>query len=592
MIRSLKSIMIFYFFANYFCIGQELQIPNKISRAIILDDTTNVMTWGEMDSVKLKSKIETWIYNQRKSGHMLASLDRTEEFAGYYLHHLYRGPVFKAVFIDFDASNEELKSRFQYYFSNKNPLHYPDMINQWMALIVKQDSEHGYPFSIIKAIKAKSKGDTLFAIMHYQKGPKLNFRSIEQRKGYIVSTKYLERIAHLKRGKAFNQKSIDAFETTINKLPYIESMYPPRIYFAGQDIMLWLYLKKKPANKFDFLLGVAPDNNSSSRKYKLTGEASIDLWNSLKIGERLSLKYENLTINSPELKIIGDFPYIPFLPVGLSAAFNLVKFQEDYINLKTSASVRYSLKNNSEAGFTGAVDQSYLIRFDTTFIINNNRLPNELDYRYSSSGIYFSSNSLDQLISPKKGIESLITFDLGIKKIKTNDSYLKYNSTERAIIAQYDSLNANPLQLNINVKSAYYLNPKKRHVIKGSFQGHQLITKGPILNNELLLIGGFKSIRGFDEAIFRAAGFAIGSLEYRFLLDKNSFLNVFVDEGLLHLMIQNQLQPWASYTGIGAGIQVQTKAGAFLLQLGVGKFPNAKFDFSATKVHFGYTTLF
>lgn len=584
--------MIFYFFANYFCIGQELQIPNKISRAIILDDTTNVMTWGEMDSVKLKSKIETWIYNQRKSGHMLASLDRTEEFAGYYLHHLYRGPVFKAVFIDFDASNEELKSRFQYYFSNKNPLHYPDMINQWMALIVKQDSEHGYPFSIIKAIKAKSKGDTLFAIMHYQKGPKLNFRSIEQRKGYIVSTKYLERIAHLKRGKAFNQKSIDAFETTINKLPYIESMYPPRIYFAGQDIMLWLYLKKKPANKFDFLLGVAPDNNSSSRKYKLTGEASIDLWNSLKIGERLSLKYENLTINSPELKIIGDFPYIPFLPVGLSAAFNLVKFQEDYINLKTSASVRYSLKNNSEAGFTGAVDQSYLIRFDTTFIINNNRLPNELDYRYSSSGIYFSSNSLDQLISPKKGIESLITFDLGIKKIKTNDSYLKYNSTERAIIAQYDSLNANPLQLNINVKSAYYLNPKKRHVIKGSFQGHQLITKGPILNNELLLIGGFKSIRGFDEAIFRAAGFAIGSLEYRFLLDKNSFLNVFVDEGLLHLMIQNQLQPWASYTGIGAGIQVQTKAGAFLLQLGVGKFPNAKFDFSATKVHFGYTTLF
>lgn len=592
MIRSLKSIMFFYFFANYLCTGQELKIPNKISRAIVVDDTSNIMLWGELDSIKLKSKIDAWIYNERKSGHMLASLDRTEEFAGYYLHHLYRGPVFKAVFIDFDTSNDELKSRFQYYFSNKNPLHYPDLINQWMALIVKQDTEHGYPFSLIKAIKAKTKGDTLFASMHYQKGPKLNFRSIEQRKGYIVSTKYLERIAHLKRGKAFNQKSIDAFETTINKLPYIESMYPPRIYFAGQDIMLWLYLKKKPANKFDFLLGVAPDNNSSSRKYKLTGEASIDLWNSLKTGERLSLKYENLTINSPELKIIGDFPYIPFLPLGLSAAFNLVKFQEDYINLKTSASIRYSLKNNSEAGFTGAVDQSYLIRFDTTFIINNNRLPNELDYRYSSSGIYFSNNSLDQLISPKKGFESLIKFDLGIKKIKTNDSYLKYNSIERAIIAQYDSLNANPLQLNIIVKSAYYLNPKKRHVIKGSFQGHQLVTKGPILNNELLLIGGFKSIRGFDEAIFRAAGYAIGSLEYRFLLDKNSFLNVFLDEGLLHLMIQNQLQPWASYTGIGAGIQVQTKAGAFLLQLGVGKFPKAKFDFSATKVHFGYTNLF
>lgn len=208
----------------------------------------------------------------------------------------------------------------------------------------------------------------------------------------------------------------------------------------------------------------------------------------------MSLKYENLTINSPELKIIGDFPYIPFLPVGLSAAFNLVKFQEDYINLKTSASIRYSLKNNSEAGFTGAVDQSYLIRFDTTFIINNNALPNELDYRYSSSGIYFSNNSLDQLVSPKNGFENLIKFDLGIKKIKTNDSYLKYNSTERPIIAQYDSLNANPLQLNIIVKSAYYLNPKKRHVIKSSFQGHQLITKGPILNNELLLIGGFKWI--------------------------------------------------------------------------------------------------
>lgn len=77
------------------------------------------------------------------------------------------------------------------------------MINQWMALIVKQDTEQGYPFSIIKAIKAKTKGDTLFGSMHYQKGPKLNFRTIDKRKGYIVSTKYLERLAHLKRGKAF-----------------------------------------------------------------------------------------------------------------------------------------------------------------------------------------------------------------------------------------------------------------------------------------------------------------------------------------------------------------------------------------------------
>lgn len=49
-------------------------------------------------------------------------------------------------------------------------------------------------------------------------------------------------------------------------------MYPPRIYFAGQDIMLWLYLKEKPANKFDFLLGVAPDNNSKAQKIQIDGK--------------------------------------------------------------------------------------------------------------------------------------------------------------------------------------------------------------------------------------------------------------------------------------------------------------------------------
>ena len=138
MIRSLKSIMFFYFFANYFCIGQELKIPNKISRAIVVDDTSYVLTWGEMDSVKLKSKIDAWIYNERKSGHILASLDRTEEFAGYYLHHLYRGPVFKAVFIDFDTANEELKSRFQYYFSNKNYFFYVLLFVQCFLQMHKQ----------------------------------------------------------------------------------------------------------------------------------------------------------------------------------------------------------------------------------------------------------------------------------------------------------------------------------------------------------------------------------------------------------------------------------------------------------------------
>ena len=60
----------------------------------------------------------------------------------------------------------------------------------------------------------------------------------------------------------------------------------------------------------------------------------------------------------------------------------------------------------------------------------------------------------------------------------------------------------------------------------------------------------------------------------------------------MEVISQNVINDWDHYLGIGAGIQFQTKAGAFVLQLAVGKRPGEGFDFSATKVHFGYSSLF
>ena len=112
-----------------------------------------------------------------------------------------------------------------------------------------------------------------------------------------------------------------------------------------------------------------------------------------------------------------------------------------------------------------------------------------------------------------------------------------------------------------------------------------------IFRNELFQIGGYKLLRGFDEESIFASQYAVGTLEYRYLLGRNSYLFYFVDGGWSK-NTPVMPDPDNNYWGTGLGMAFETKAGIFNLSYAVGKRDDTKFNMRQSKIHIGYVNYF
>ena len=98
-------------------------------------------------------------------------------------------------------------------------------------------------------------------------------------------------------------------------------------------------------------------------------------------------------------------------------------------------------------------------------------------------------------------------------------------------------------------------------------------------------------MRGFDEESIFASQYAIGTLEYRYLVGRNSFLSYFIDGGWSkNASVYARSDNY--YWGTGFGMAFETKAGIFNLSYAVGKRDDVKFNMRQSKIHIGYVNYF
>ena len=98
-------------------------------------------------------------------------------------------------------------------------------------------------------------------------------------------------------------------------------------------------------------------------------------------------------------------------------------------------------------------------------------------------------------------------------------------------------------------------------------------------------------LRGFDEESIFATLFAVGTLEYRLLLGKNSYLYVFADYAYVEDET-NERSITDTPLGFGTGLTFDTKVGVFGISYALGRQLGNPVDFRAAKIHFGYVSFF
>ncbi len=363
---------------------------------------------------------------------------------------------------------------------------------------------------------------------------------------------------------------------------------------TGEGSVVNLYLKSKKSSEIDALIGFLPSSDPTlGNKILVTGEATIDLKNQLGNGETISLNWQQLEQSSPRLDLVFQQPYIFHSPFGLNFNFDLYKQDSTYINLNLIVGAQYTLSANQSGSVFIQEASSSLLNVDTLEIIAAHALPSEADINAVSLGMTYDLNNTNYRFNPRRGNEFSFLGTVGTKTVKQNPLIAQLkdpNDTSFSFASLYDTVKQHSYEFLVKIAAAHYFPLSRASTLKLGFNGG-VFSSPNTYRNELFLIGGYRLLRGFDEQSILASQYAVGTLEYRYLVGLNSFLFTFVDAG----WAKNNGPGFglnSTYLGTGLGMAFETKAGIFNISYAIGMTSQTSFDFHDAKIHLGYVSFF
>jgi len=469
-------------------------------------------------------------------------------------------------------------------------------VKQWQEKILSYMENSGHPFAKIYLDSLRLENEKVSALFKLEKGPSYKIDSIRVFGDVKITNEFLQRYLDIPDGSLFNKEKLLRVSRRMRELTYVEEEYPSKLTWLATGSTLDMYLKPKKSSQVNVLVGFLPNNNQlSSKKILITGEANLNLKNALGAGETIGLNWQQLQVKSPRLNIIYQHPYFFNTPVGLDFAFGMFRKDSTFLNVNFQLGAQYILNINQSGKLFIQRTQTIVNGINNNFVVQYYRLPDEADVSSTNVGVDYEYNNTNYRLNPTKGNEFRIITSVGTKKIKKNNEIIEMKDPGNPSFdfgSLYDTIKLKTYQLRIRVSSAKYfpIGRQNRSTIKMGING-SLFQSGNVFRNELFQIGGYKLLRGFDEESQYLSQFVIGTAEYRYLVGQNSFFYGFTDGGWGRNNSQNADVNY-TYLGTGLGLAFETKLGIFNLTWAVGKRSDLEFNLRQSKIHFGFVNYF
>jgi len=355
------------------------------------------------------------------------------------------------------------------------------------------------------------------------------------------------------------------------------------------------FLESKRDLRFSGLIGVQPTTGlDGSTQFQITLDAQFDMFNYWNWGERVSARFDNLRAESPHLQLNLELPFIPNLPFGVNAAFNLYKRDSAYIETNTKLGVVSQLDFFSKAELQANIFSASNLIIDTSIVLRTRQLPANFDVTNTFINFIYEYKKLDYPPNPYRGFVFNFKIGLGQRLVSKNVDILRLRDSvdsKFSFESLYDTVTLKTTILKPEFHSEYYLPLARRATVKWQIDGAALLGTNQWGTSELFRLGGNRLQRGFDEESLLATQFALSTLELRLLTGKNTYLMGFYDFGAYRNNSRISNDTYYA-TGVGLGAHIDSKAGIFSVTFGVGKFQNTDFDFGRIKTHFGYVSRF
>lgn len=472
------------------------------------------------------------------------------------------------------------------------------MLQQLQEKMLYRLENTGHPFARIFLDSIILDKEAVTASLKVNKGPAYKIDSIRIYGNGKISNAYLQRYLNIPNGSSYNKEKLLQVDKKLAELAYVESERSADITLLNTGSVLNVYLKQKKSSQINALIGFLPNNDQlSSKKLLITGEANIILRNSLGAGETIGLNWQQIQVKSPRLNFIYQHPFIFKSNVGLDFSFDMFKKDSSFLNVNFQLGALYALNTTQSARLFVQRFQTIVSSggLNTPAVIQSRTLPDAGDVSWLNIGLDYELNTTDYRLNPRSGNELRIIASGGSKKIKRNNEILQLkdpNDPGFDFAKLYDTINLNAAQVRIKSTAAHYfpLGKSQRSVFKTALNAGYFQSRN-FFRNELFQLGGYKLLRGFDEESQYLSRYAIATLEYHYLVGRNSYFYVLADGGWgKGLNAGNKID--YTYFGTGLGLAFETKAGIFNLAWAVGKRNDFPFDLRKSKIHVGFANYF
>lgn len=558
--------------------SQPLQLNIINQREIPLKN----LNYKKTHSSKKKAiqELDLIIYNLQNKGYLMAAFDTVASDKSELKVKLNSGIPYKWAYLKAGNLNPNLASKIGYsekLYSNK-PFHYKQVADLMKKIIVYYEN-NGYPFAWIKLDSISTENNQINAVLHVNREQFYKLDSVVVSGNAKVNSKFLYRYLSVYPGKPYNEKAIGESYRKLTQLPFLTQSQPQLVRLTDKANKLLLFLNKKNASQFDGIFGIQPDANTG--KTVLTGDVKIKLVNGLiHNGETFDLEWRRLQQQTQDFKGKFIYPYMFGTAFGSDYALKIYKRDTTFIDINNDFGLHYYFSALNYVKLIYKQRNSNLI--STYGLENINVLPGYADVSTQQNGFGIFFENLDYRFNPRKGVSVQVNATAGKKNIRRNP---------RINDMVYENLLLNSTQYNYDATLNSFANLGNNHVIRFGIQSASVFGNGPIFRNELLRIGGLKTLRGFDEESIFTSFYVIPTLEYRFLFGPNSNMIVFT-EGAFY-----EANTFGNYLNdtpmsFGAGINFETKAGILSINYAIGNQFNQGFDARNGKIHFGLTALF
>ena len=456
--------------------------------------------------------------------------------------------------------------------------------------ILNYYENNGFPFAKIRfdSIVIDEKNE-ISAVLIIDKGIEYRMDSIRVFGNANISNIFLQHYLKLPNGMLYSKEKLEKINYKLNQLPFLSSYKNWDVLMLSGSHLVNLYLQPKRVNKFDAIAGFLPNNNQTDGKLLFTLDAKLFLQNAFAKGESISLNWQQIQPQSPRIDIGFAMPYIFNSEAAFNFNFSLYKRDSAYLNVNTDIGVEYELTDKTKFKIFLNNFSTRIIQADTTAIIATKKLPAILDANIGNLGVeYTYSNAIGTKLNKRRGFEIKLTGTFGQKKIKPNTSITSLKTGGYNYNGLYDSINTNSYQVKAKIYAAKYIGLSKQTVLKFA-ANYGVIQTPSFLQNELFQIGGFKLLRGFDEENIFTNEYVVGTAEYRYLINQNSYFFGFSDVGFSKNKILNKDY---NYIGAGIGLALETKQGILNISFAAGKRNDLPFNLRETKIHIGIVNNF